>query len=115
MIQAREIRKHCARCPSCPLAVSEQLAALAPPQQRYGHDLIAWAGWARYHRQRQRKEIRTDLARQGIHLADGSVYELCDRFLRALAALHRRKAPALRAARASAGYPLHIDATSDKG
>ena len=39
---------------------------------------------------------------------------LCDRFLRALEVLHRHEAPALRAAMAP-GYPLHIDATSDKG
>ena len=85
-----------------------------PPQQRYGYDLIARAGLARYHQHRQRREIRAALARQGIHLADGSVSALCDRFLRALETLHRHKAPALRAAMAP-GYPLHIDATSDKG
>ena len=113
-IQAREVRKRCGQCPSLPVAVSEQLAALAPPRQRYGYDLIARAGLERYHRHRQRWEIRADLARQGIPLSDGSVSQLCDRFLRALEALHWRQAPALRAAMAS-GYPLHIDATSDKG
>ena len=85
-----------------------------PPQQRYGYDLIAWVGLARYHQHRQRREIRAALARQGMPLAAGSVPALCDRFLRALEALHRHKAPALRAAMA-VGYPLHIDATSDKG
>ena len=113
-IQAREIRKHCAQCPRPPVAVSAQLAALVPPRQRYGYDLIAWVGLARYHRHRQRREIRADLARQGIRLADGSVSALCDRFLRLLEALHRARVPALRAAMAQ-GYPLHIDATSDKG
>ena len=97
-----------------PVAVSAQLAALVPPRQRYGYDLIAWVGLARYHRHRQRREIRADLARQGIRLADGSVSALCDRFLRLLEALHRARVPALRAAMAQ-GYPLHIDATSDKG
>ena len=113
-IRAREIRKCCGQCPSQPAAVSAQLASLVPPRQRYGYDLIAWAGLQRYHRHRQRSEIRAALARQGIHLADGSVSALCDRFLQALEALHFHKAPALRAAMAH-GYPLHIDATSDKG
>ena len=105
-IRAREIRKCCGPCPAAPVAVSAALAALVPPQQRFGYDLIAWVGLARYHRHRQRHEIRADLARQGIQLADGSVSVLCDRFLRALETLHRHHAP---------GYPLHIDATSDKG
>ena len=113
-IQARELRKRCGHCPAAPVAVSAQLAALVPPQQRYGYYLIAWVGLARYHQHRQRREIRAALARQGMPLAAGSVSALCDRFLRALETLHRYKAPALRAAMA-AGYPLHIDATSDKG
>ena len=113
-IQARELRKRCGHCPAAPVAVSAQLAALVPPQQRYGYDLIAWVGLARYHQHRQRREIRAALARQGMPLAAGSVSALCDRFLRALETLHRHKAPALRAAMAG-GYPLHIDATSDKG
>ena len=113
-IQAREIRKRCGQCPAAPVAVSTALAALVPPQQQFGYDLIAWVGLARYHRHRQRHEIRAALARQGIQLADGSVSVLCDRFLRALETLHRHHAPVLRAAMAP-GYPLHIDATSDKG
>ena len=113
-IQAREIRKRCGQCQAAPVAVSTALAALVPPQQQFGYDLIAWVGLARYHRHRQRHEIRAALARQGIQLADGSVSVLCDRFLRALETLHRHHAPVLRAAMAP-GYPLHIDATSDKG
>ncbi|MCY4534748.1 MAG: hypothetical protein OXB91_05255, partial [Bryobacterales bacterium] len=73
-----------------------------------------WVGLARYHRHLQREEIRTALARQGLSLAAGSVSALCDRFLAALEALHWQRAPALRAALPH-GYPLHIDATCDKG
>ena len=113
-IRVREIRKRCGHCPSAPVAVSAELARLVPPQQQFGYDLIVWVGRARYHRQQQRSEIRAALARRGIQLAAGSVSMLCDRFLRALETLHRHKAPALRAAMA-AGYPLHIDATSDHG
>ena len=53
-IEARETRKHCAQCPSLPVAVSRQLAALAPPRQRYGYDLIVRVGLARYHGHQQR-------------------------------------------------------------
>ena len=111
--RARELRRCCPRCPSPPL-VSQQLADLAPPGQRYGYDLIVRAGLQRYHHMRQRQEIRAALARRGIALSDGSVSALCDRFLQLLAALHRQRAPALRAAMEH-GYPLHIDATCDKG
>ena len=73
-----------------------------------------WVGLARYRRHLQREEIRTALARQGLSLSAGSVSALCDRFLAALEALHWQCAPALRAALPH-GYPLHIDATCDKG
>ncbi len=113
-LRAREIRKHCRHCASRPVAVSQQLAGLAPSGQRYGWDLIVWVGLARYRRHLQREEIRTALARQGLSLSAGSVSALCDRFLAALEALHWQCAPALRAALPH-GYPLHIDATCDKG
>ena len=113
-VEARETRKHCTQCPSAPVAVSRQLAALVPPGQRYGYDLIVRVGLARYLHHLQREEIRSDLARQGLLLSTGSVSALCDRFLLALEALHWQRAPALRAAMPH-GYPLHIDATCDHG
>ena len=97
-LRAREIRRHCRACRSRTATVSRQLAALAPPGQRYGWDLIVAVGLARYHRHLQREEIRASLARQGIVLSAGSVSALCDRFLTALEALHWQRAPALRAA-----------------
>ena len=111
---AREIRKHCPACRPRPVAGSRQLAGLAPPGQRYGYDLIVWVGLARYHRHLQREEIRAALARQGLAVSSGSVSALCDRFLARLETLHWQRAPALRAAMPH-GYPLHIDATCDKG
>ena len=95
--RAREIRRRWPRCPTPPL-VSQQLADLALPGQRYGYDLIVWAGFQRYRHMRQRQEIRADLARLGIVLSDGSVSALCDRFLQLLAASHLHCAPALCAA-----------------
>ena len=79
-VRARELHRRCPRCPSPP-QFSRQLAALAPPGQRYGYDLIAWAGLQRYHHMRQRHEIRAQLAARSIALSDGSLSVLCDRFL----------------------------------
>ena len=114
-VRVREIRKRCTLSSSHPAAVSEELARLVPRRQRYGYDLIVAVGLARYHRNRQRREIRDELQRDhGIMLSAGSLSELCNRFLHYLEALHRRSIPALRAAMGT-GYPLHIDATSEAG
>ncbi len=110
---AREVRLQCPRCPAPPL-LSQQLAELAPPGQRFGYDLIVWVGLQRYHHMRQRREIAADLAARGIAVSTGSLSAICDRFLLLLQALHRHRAPALRAAMPH-GYPLHLDATCDKG
>jgi hypothetical protein len=112
---AREVRKRCASDRTHPVLVSEKLSGLAPPRQGYGYDLIVQVGLARYLRNLQREEIRTELlAEQGIVVSDGSISNLCDRFLRLLDGLHRQRVPALRAAM-KGGYPLHIDATSEHG
>lgn len=72
-------------------------------------------GLARYLRDRQRDEIRSErLREQHIVVSDGSITNRCDRFLRLLEALHRRRGPALRAAM-TGGYPLHLEATSEHG
>jgi hypothetical protein len=112
---AREVRKRCAGDNTHPVLVCEKLSGLVPPRQGYGYDLIVQVGLARYLRNLQREEIRTELlAEQGIVVSDGSITNLCDRFLLLLEGLHRRRAPALRAAM-NGGYPLHIDATSEHG
>ena len=112
MLQAREVRLQCPRCPIAPL-ISQQLAELAPAGRRFGYDLIAWAGLQRYHHMRQRREIAADLAARGIAVSTGSLSAICDRFLLLLQALHEHRAPALRAAMPH-GYRLHVDATCDK-
>lgn len=95
--------------------ISERLARLVPPHQGYGYDLIVHVGLARYLKHRQREEIRSELlAEQGLVISEGSITQLCDRFLRLLERLHRHRTPALRAA-LDGGYPLHIDATSEHG
>ncbi len=111
--RAREVRKRCRSDKSHPIMISEQLYRLVPPGQGYGFDLIVQVGLARYLRNLQREEIRTELLDEnGIVLSDGTVSNLCDRFLSYLEALHRTRTPALRLAM-EGGYPLHIDATCE--
>jgi hypothetical protein len=114
-IQIREFRKVCSKDSSHPVEISEALSQMVPSGQRYGYDLIVWIGMARYHRNLQRKEIRTELLlEKDIILSDGSISKVCDRFLLYFEALHVSCAPALRVA-TEKGYPLHIDATNEYG
>lgn len=113
--EAREILGRCGGGTGCPPVGSEKLRRLVPSRQRYGYDLIVHVGLARYLGGRQREEIRAELvARHGIDLSDGTVSNLCDRFLVRLERLHLHRAPALRAAM-DGGYPLHLDATCEHG
>jgi len=113
--EARELLERCDGGAECPVVGSEKLRRLVPPRQRYGYDLIVHVGLARYLGGRQREEIRAKLRdRHGIDLSDGTVSNLCDRFLLRLERLHLHRAPALRAAMED-GYPLHLDATCEHG
>lgn len=113
-ILAKEIRKICRADSTHPVLTSQVLASRVPRQQRYGYDLIVWVGLARYLRNKQRSEVRTELLRDyDITLSDGTVSVLCDRFLTYLESLHLNRSSALR--QAMGDYPLHIDATSEHG
>jgi len=113
--QAREVRKVCSVDRLHPLMASERLACLVPRGQSYGYDLIVQVGLARYLRNRQREEIRAELLHEnGIVVSEGTISNLCDRFLKLLERLHHYRVPALHAAMGG-GYPLHIDATSEHG
>lgn len=112
--EVREIIKTC-RHNGCPPLKSNALAHLVKPGQKYGYDLIVHVGLLRYLMGLQREEIRRMLRNDhGIELSAGSVSALCDRFLAYLEALHFARAPVLKEALA-AGYPLHIDATCERG
>jgi len=113
--EARELLMRCDGGAGCPAVGSENLHRLVPPRQRYGYDLIVHVGLARYLHGRQREEIRTQLHHvHDIDLSDGTVSNLCDRFLLRLERLHLHRAPELRAAMVG-GYPLHLDATCEHG
>lgn len=112
---AKEVRKHCAQDSSHPIMGSEALAHLVKPQACFGYDLIVQVGLARYVRGKQRNEIRAELYRKcGYSPSEGSISNLCDRFLRYLEALHLSRVPALCRAM-QGGYPLHLDATCEHG
>jgi hypothetical protein len=93
------------------------LAGLIPPGSVVGYDVMVHIGLERFVHHRQRDEIRAALEKQhGIVLSSGEISDLGRRFLIYLEALHREKAPALRAAmEADGGWPLHIDATGEDG
>jgi hypothetical protein len=90
------------------------LIKLVRPGQKYGYDLIVHVGLLRYLSGLQREEIRDVLRNErGIELSAGSVSALCDRFLIYFEALHIAHAPFLREALGE--YPLHLDATCERG
>jgi hypothetical protein len=98
-----------------PVMGSEELARLVKPHQRYAYDLVVQVGLARYLRGKQREEIRAELYQaRGVRLSEGSISNLCDRFLGYFEALHLARVPELRCAMES-GYPLHLDATCEHG
>lgn len=113
--EARELLKHCPRCVSARLHGCAALQRIVGPRQQFGYDLVVHVGLARYLRGMQRDEIRQELLREhGIELSSGSISALCDRFLSYLESLHLLRSPYLRAAMAG-GYPMHLDATCDRG
>jgi len=112
---AREVLKGCVGELGCQVIRSEALSRVVKAHQRYGYDLIVHVGLARYLRRMQREEIRLELRQEyGIEVSTGTVTNLCDRFLVHLEALHFKQAPKLREAM-EGGYPLHLDAASERG
>jgi len=113
--RAREVLKRCESGASCSVVRSAELSRLVKPRHEYGYDVMVQVGLARYLDCKQREEIQTELLdRRGIEPSTGTMSNLCDRFLVYLEALHLYRVPALRAAM-EGGYPLHIDATCDRG
>lgn len=90
---------------------------LVKPRRRCGYEPIVHVGLARYLGGKQRQEIRAELLHERcIELSDGTVSNLCDRFLIYLEALHLVRAPQLAAyIHEQGGYPMHLDATNDRG
>lgn len=93
-----------------------QLATVFPVRATVGYDVMVRVGLERFVRHRQRDEIRATLAAEGVALSAGEVSVLGARFVNYLGALHRARAPQLRAAlEADGGWPMHLDATGEDG
>jgi len=113
--EVREVEKECTRGEACPVQRSQVLVQTVKPRHRFAWDVVVHVGLARHMRGLQRSEIQAELYElHDIELSAGSVTNLCTRFLLALEALHLSRASALRAAMEH-GYPLHLDATCDRG
>ena len=93
------------------------VAELLLPRSTIGYDVMTFVGLDRFVRFRQREETRAMLEQKhGIVLSSGEVSALGRRFLVYLETLHHARAGALREAlEKDGGYPLHIDATGEKG
>jgi hypothetical protein len=114
--EAREVLRECILDKTHPVKHSESLSRLVKPRQRWSYDLMVHVGLARYLEGKQRTEIRNKLYQKfGFNLSDGTITNLCDRFLIYLETLHFIRAPYLRTFIQDDGYPLHLDATCDKG
>jgi hypothetical protein len=112
----REVIKECSSDVAHPVVHSAALARIVRPRQQFAYDIMVQVGLARYLRDMRRDEIRAELQQQlGVDLSDGSISNLCDRFLSCLEALHLARVPALREVMQKDGYPLHLDATNDHG
>jgi len=115
VLNAKEVRKKCSQDAAHPVMCSDELSRLVKPHQRYAYDLVVHVGLARYLYGKQREEIRAELYQQrGVTLSDGSISNLCDRFLIYFEALHLARVPELHRAMKE-GYPLHLDATCEHG
>ena len=118
---ARETVHVCAagcRWPSGTLVIrrAASLSEALVPKTTVGYDVLVSAGLQRYLHGRRRKDIQTALVDQGISVSEGGVSELCRRFARYVARLHRARSEELRAAlRDDGGWPLHVDATGEAG
>jgi len=112
----REVHKQCVKDSTHPVVHSEALARIVRPRQRYAYDIIVQVGLARYLRNMRREDIRVELLQQrSIDISEGAITNTCDRFLHYVEALHLVRTPNLRAAMQKDGYPLHLDATNDRG
>ncbi len=114
--EAVDVQKKCAANVSHPVVKSVMLARIVRPRQRFAYDIIVYVGLARYLRRKQREEISEEIFhKRGVQMSAGTVSNLCDRFLLYLEALHIARSPDLKSFMQEYGYPLHIDATSDRG
>jgi hypothetical protein len=96
---------------------ARSLAEHLLPGRVVSYDVMVFVGLERFVHHRQREEIRSVLAvDHALSLSTGEISNLARLFLDSLQALHEARTDELRAALAAdGGWPLHIDATGEKG
>lgn len=87
------------------------------PNSITGYDVMVFVGIKRLLENHQREEIKTKLVEKyGIRISSGEVSNLVKRFLDYLLKLHHTRADQLKAAmKNDGGWPMHVDATGEKG
>jgi hypothetical protein len=92
------------------------LSAVFAARTSVAYDVMVRVGLERFVANRQRGEIRSSLADEGVELSEAEISVLGRRFLDYFEALHTARAPELRAAlRSDGGWPMHLDATGEDG
>lgn len=87
------------------------------PNSIVGYDVMVSIGLKRFLHHQQREESRSELlSEHGLSLSTGEVSTLTRKFVDYFARLHRSRSNKLRAALESdGGWPMHVDATGEKG
>jgi len=86
------------------------------PGSNVGYDVMVFVGLERFLHEKQREEIQTALADQGVDISTGEVSKLAHKFVGYLSRLHCARASELRAVlEGDGGWPMHVDATGEAG
>ena len=112
-IEASIVTRH---CPDHKDMVSRPKNDISPPKSIYGYDVIAETGRLRFIENKQVREIHQQFLERGIHIPERTIYDLCDRFLLYVTAVHREGHPAIsRLLKKRGGYVLHVDSSGHHG
>lgn len=96
---------------------SASLAAHLLPNRTVGYDVMDFIGKMRFLEYRQREDIQAMLLdNYGIRLSTGEISNMAKLFAQYMGRLHHARSESLKAALISdGGWPMHVDATGEKG
>jgi len=92
---------------------SDELNQLVPPYSNFAYDVIVFVGISRFFHNKQKFEVQEELLiKYGLHISDGGITNLCDRFLIYTKCVHELACLEIQSViEERGGYILHIDAT----
>jgi len=95
---------------------SDELNQLVPPYSNFAYDVIVFIGISRFFHNKQKFEIQEELRiKYGLHISDGNITNLSDRFLIYTKCVHELAYLEIRSViEGRGGYILHIDATVEE-